>query len=137
MIRSMKKRVITIASVLIVVVAVAAVCMSLSRPAASPSSVYYSVPYAQAKRMPVTGKCVAEKTTHTISASQRSTIEQMAMSHLYDVPAGTNVDIHIATYADDTVTGSDHYPDKYGSYNFTLGKQKNGDWMFTAFTRCS
>ena len=55
---------------------------------------------------------------------------------IYDVPAGTNVDVSVATYnGTDTVTGSLAYGDQYGSYNVTLNKQSDG-WRYTQFVGC-
>lgn len=55
---------------------------------------------------------------------------------IYDVPAGTNVEVNVATYnTTDSITGSLAYPKEYGSYNFTLTKQSDG-WRFTTFTGC-
>lgn len=107
-----------------------------TRPAATAKSLSYGMTYADAKRMPLATKCLEKNSTLTISAGDRSTVEQVAMLHLYDVPAGTNVDVLIASYAKDRVTGSEHYPAKYGSYNFAMGKQSNGDWQFTKFEHC-
>lgn len=92
--------------------------------------------YANAKRLPVTASCLVADDSLTISASQRNNIEQTAMSHLYDVPAGTNVDVLIASLSDDMMTGSDRYAGDFGSYNFSLKKVTNGDWHFTSFERC-
>jgi hypothetical protein len=58
-----------------------------------------------------------------------------AVSYLIDVPAGTNVDVKIASRSDSKVTGSDHYPAKYGNYNFVLSKQSS-NWVVTDFKRC-
>jgi|GEM_PF-1557002 len=58
-------------------------------------------------------------------------------SEIYDVPAGTNVQVNVATYSDsDMVTGSLIYPEQYGSYNYMLMKS-GGSWQFTQFTRCN
>lgn len=56
---------------------------------------------------------------------------------IYDVPAGTNVDVSISAYvsSSDTVTGSLAYSNEYGNYNFMLQKQ-NDVWRYVAFIRC-
>ena len=58
-----------------------------------------------------------------------------ALLYLSDVPAGTNVDVKLASYAPNEVTGTDYYPAKYGNYNFTMEKQSDG-WHFTDFKHC-
>ena len=55
---------------------------------------------------------------------------------IYDVPAGTHVDVSVASYnGTDTVKGSLLYSGQYGSYNVTLTKQNDG-WRYTQFTGC-
>jgi len=56
---------------------------------------------------------------------------------IYDVPAGTNVDVNIATYdaQSSTIGGSLAYAAPHGSYNFLLQKQSDG-WRYVAFIRC-
>lgn len=57
-------------------------------------------------------------------------------SYIYDVPAGTNVDVNIATYTENNkITGSLIYSKPYGSYNFTLTK-KSDAWSYSKFTGC-
>jgi hypothetical protein len=64
-------------------------------------------------------------------------MEMAAISYLNDVPAGTVVDVKIASFSEDKVTGSDRYPAKYGNYNFVLAKQNgDGGWRVTGFERC-
>ncbi len=91
--------------------------------------------YAKAKATTPAATCLAENKALTISAEERSAIEMSAVSYLIDVPAGTNVDVKVATYSDEKVTGSDHYPAKYGNYNFVMAKQRS-NWIITDFTRC-
>lgn len=91
--------------------------------------------YAEAKKTPLAGACLEEDPAITLSADDRFTVELAAMSHLIDVPAGTNVDVKIASYSADAVTGSDRYPAEYGNYNFVMTKQ-SGDWQITEFKHC-
>lgn len=132
----MKKRnLLFIGLGILVIIAASVTVYMLNRPTAA-TPVRYAVSYATAKSMPITAKCLAENAKPTISAGDRNTVEQVAMSHLSDVPAGTNVEIVIASYSKDYVTGSDYYPDTYGSYNFAMNKRANGDWQFTDFQHC-
>lgn len=117
---------------IIVILAAALTTYVLTRPSAATITPQY---YAKAKATPVVDKCLSANKSLKISASDRSTVEMIAMSHLIDVPAGTNVDVRIASYSKEKVTGSDIYPSKYGSYNFALEKQ-NGNWTVTSFQRC-
>lgn len=133
----MKKRnIILVGTALLAVILVGTTVYIHLQPAATAKSLSYGMMYADAKRMPLATKCLEKNSTLTISAGDRSTVEQVAMLHLYDVPAGTNVDVLIASYTKDQVTGSEHYPAKYGSYSFTMHKQSNGDWHFTKFEHC-
>ena len=91
--------------------------------------------YAKAKATPATAKCQDEASSLKLPSGARNDIELSAISYLTDVPAGTNVDVKLASYSADKVTGSDRYPEKYGNYNFTLQKQ-NGSWAVTGFNRC-
>lgn len=91
--------------------------------------------YAKAKNAPMSGKCLEENPTVKIASDDRTNLEYVAMSHLIDVPGGTNVDVKIASYSEEQVTGSNRYPDEYGSYNFVLAKQ-NSNWVITEFKRC-
>lgn len=57
-------------------------------------------------------------------------------SHIHDAPAGTNVDVNIASYSNnDTITGSLIYSGNHGSYNFTLTSRPEG-WRYATFTGC-
>jgi hypothetical protein len=118
------------AAALIFVAAGSVVAYKLTRPASKVPTTY-----AAARRTPVAGKCLEQSVALTVLPDDRNTIELAAISYLIDVPAGTNVDVKIASYSKDVITGSDRYPSKYGSYNFTMNKQ-NGDWIITGFTRC-
>lgn len=92
--------------------------------------------WAKAKTTPATGACLKANDKLDVPANVRSDIELTAMTYLIDVPAGTNVDIKLATYSTTTATGSDYYPDKYGTYNFAMSKDSSG-WRITEFKRCS
>lgn len=102
----------------------------VTRPSATPDT------YAKAKTTQASAKCLVEDTTLAIPHDQRDAIELAAVSYLVDVPAGTNVDVKIAKYAKDEVTGADYYPSKYGTYNFAMAKQSD-NWIITDFKRCS
>lgn len=102
---------------------------------ASDQQAIVSSNYVDAKSTPVSGRCLSESPELKIGSSDRGRLELIAMSHLMDVPAGTEVDINFATYSYDQATGSSTYPEKYGSYNFVLTK-KSGDWAVAEFKRC-
>lgn len=78
-----------------------------------------------------------------IPTAESTYITNAAMTGIIDVPAGTNVDVHIETYDGTNATGTSVYPDKYGSYNFTVKKTGNdstdtytGGWLITEIKAC-
>ncbi len=91
--------------------------------------------WAKAKATKATVACLAANSKLSVPKSVRNDIEMRAVGYLSDVPAGTNVDVKLATYSQATVTGSDYYPAKYGTYNFAMTKQSDG-WRFTDFKHC-
>jgi hypothetical protein len=114
----------------IAIVAVAAVILYMaSRPGITPTK------YAEAVRTPASETCLKSNPAVTVPAGVRNSIELSAISYLMDVPAGTNVDVKLASYSTQHVTGSDQYPAKFGSYNFVMNKQR-GDWIITDFKHC-
>ncbi len=124
----------------IVVVAVALiVSILLIRANANGASLPAFIGIKDARVLPQDGKCLANNaTTKARTEAQQGLGENDGFwtSYIYDVPAGTNVDVNIATYNEtDSVTGSLVYSNNYGSYNFTATKQAN-EWRYTAFTRC-
>jgi len=91
--------------------------------------------YTKATAAPTAGACLNENSALEV-IKDRNAIELSAISYLIDVPAGTHVDVKIASHTADSVTGSDRYPSQYGSYNFVLEKENN-DWVVTKFQRCN
>jgi hypothetical protein len=87
-----------------------------------------------------TKPCAKSNDAAKLSSQERNSVEMAAISYIIDVPAGTNVDVNVASVTDDTVVGSDIYPAKYGSYNFTLKHVQpdtNGTgWAVTSFKPC-
>ena len=98
-----------------------------------------SISTQQARALPTDETCLAN------NSSIKTQVEKMDglsedfgpwTSHIYDVPAGTNVDVAINSYnGSDSITGSLAYSGDYGSYNFTLTKQADGRG-YTRFTGC-
>lgn len=85
--------------------------------------------------------CLTGDKALTIPAAGRSGIEMAAASQLTDVPAGTTTTVNIATYDGETATGSEIYPQQYGSYNFTAQKRPGAaanqqSWDITTFRTC-
>lgn len=99
-----------------------------------------SISMKQASALPKNSPCAPNSATVKGQVQRINGLNEEAgpwTSYIYDVPAGTNVDVNIASYSgEDTVTGSLIYSDNYGSYNFTLTKQSGG-WRYTAFTGCN
>ena len=80
-----------------------------------------------------------------IPVKDRTGIENAVVTSIIDIPAGTNVDVRIATFSDTEVTGSAIYPDAYGSYNYVVKKASTSDasssdyfagWKVTSFVAC-
>lgn len=91
--------------------------------------------WKKAKATKATVACLKTNDTLNVPDGIRSDIEMSAMTYLIDVPAGTEVDVNLASYSANRVTGSDFYPDKFGTYNFTLQKD-DGNWRVTEFKHC-
>lgn len=109
---------------------------SQAPPTETSESLLTSNRYAEAREEPTHGlKCLGGDTAIDLPAEERTDIEYTSMSHVYDIPAGTELDVNIASYSDDTVTGSNLYEGDYGNYNFVLSKQ-NGNWAVTEYKRC-
>jgi hypothetical protein len=123
-----KRNIALVAVVILAVAAVGVILYALSRPTLAPTT------YVAAKATPASSKCLEQSATLAVIEG-RDAMEQAAISYLTDVPAGTNVDVKIASFSEDAVTGSARYPAKYGNYNFTLTKQ-GGSWQVTGFEHC-
>jgi len=126
----MRKRTIILVSVgVLVLLTAGGAVYAATRTTATPHF------WAKAKAARATVACLAADSKLTVPKSARNNIEMRAVSYLSDVPAGTNVDVKLATYSPARVTGSDYYPAKYGTYNFTMTKDSDG-WRFTSFRHC-
>ncbi|HSX33037.1 MAG TPA: hypothetical protein VLF91_01735 [Candidatus Saccharimonadales bacterium] len=85
--------------------------------------------------------CRTENPQLTVPSADRSEIELSAMSKLLTVPAGTHVDVRIATYGSGKATGSIIYPKPYGTYNFSVSKapataKDRASWQLGSFDAC-
>ena len=124
-----KRAILFVAGTLLLILVVSIALYALDQSQVTPET------YAKAKVTPTAEKCLEENAALSV-IPDRDTIELAAISYLIDVPAGTHVEVKIATYSDSKITGSDRYPAKYGSYNFEMAKQ-NGNWNITKFKRCT
>lgn len=111
-----------------------------SKPNANQGTPIAAMSIKQARELPHTATCVSNypPTKATVeSIPGLSEDSGIYVGEIYDVPAGTNVDVNIATYdsPSNTIGGSLAYQEPYGSYNFLLQKQDDG-WRFVAFIRC-
>lgn len=94
----------------------------------------------QAQVLPHSDKCLVNNAAlKTRAEKQKGLGEEDGLwtSYIYDVPAGTNVDVSISSYDEGKgiITGSLAYPEQYGSYNFTLTKHMD-IWSYSKFTGC-
>jgi hypothetical protein len=71
-----------------------------------------------------------------ISASEQTDIFNAVVTSITDIPAGTEVNVYVASYDNATTNGSIVYAGDYGSYNFTATKQ-SGAWRVKTFEMCS
>lgn len=95
---------------------------------------------AQARELPESGTCATNNAEVKATAESQPSLGEdsgIYTGQIYDVPAGTNVDVNISSYdPNKSVGGSLVYSDGYGKYNFTLSQQ-GSVWRYTAFTRCN
>lgn len=99
---------------------------------------------AQAQRVTERLACLedAEGPNLNIGTEARSAIENMVVSSIIDVPAGTNVDVYLRTYDGASATGLATYAGRYGSYNFTAKHTSGstdssfGGWKIIRFDAC-
>lgn len=134
------KKIVIFVSIAALVVAVALIAgLVLTRTDANGASEPASISIKAARALPKDNKCLANNaTTKSKVQAQEGLSEDGGFwtSYIYDVPAGTNVDVSIATYnGSDSITGSLAYSDQYGSYNFIATKQADG-WRYTHFANC-
>ena len=124
-----KRTILIVAACAALILTVGGAAYTMTRTTATPHF------WAKAKATRATVACLAANQHLNVPKSVRSDIEQNALLYLQDVPAGTNVDVRLATYSAASVTGSDYYPAAYGNYNFTMTKGSDG-WRITDFKRC-
>ena len=66
-----------------------------------------------------------------------SNFEETESSAIADVPAGTNYDVTINSYANNTVKGTMTYEKDYGTYNYTNQKlPAHGQWKLMSVIAC-
>jgi hypothetical protein len=98
-----------------------------------------SISMKQSQAMPSTDKCLANNAAIKREVQALKGLSEdggLWTSYIYDVPAGTNVDVNVATHnKKGVVTGSLAYDKPYGSYNFTITRQSDG-WRYTQFSGC-
>ncbi len=135
-----RKRLVIIGVIVVAIVLVACVIsFAILRPAPDNDTALNAMSTKQALALPKDAACLSN------NASVKTQVEGLPSlgedggiwtEEIYDLPAGTNANVSVATYDNSgSVTGSLAYPKQYGSYNFTLTKHSDG-WRFTQFTRC-
>lgn len=139
-----KKLLYTIATVVVLLVAVSLVWLFISQNSSKSKTnqgmSLAAISVKQARGLRHTASCVGN------NPATKATVEALPglgensgiyTEEIYDVPAGTNVDVSIATYDSPSYTlgGSLTYSNEYGRYNFLLQKQSDG-WRYVAFIRC-
>lgn len=123
----------------IVVITIAATAIFITQTRANQSPQLSPITKEDAKALAATERCFANDPTIKSQVVAQPHLSEDAgpwTSYIYDVPAGTNVDVNIATYTDASkITGSLAYSEPYGSYNFSIEKQGE-EWRYTHFTGC-
>lgn len=73
-----------------------------------------------------------------LSSTDKNDIENVVIGTVIDIPAGTNVDVHVKSYDNTGATGTSVYESTYGSYNFTAKKTNGsqGNWTVSQFVAC-
>jgi hypothetical protein len=142
----MKKKLLMGGGVILGIIAIVIVILLMRGTSASQENILTDSTYKEARvETPDSKPCEANDDKVRISSQERSDIEMTAISYLIDVPAGTNVDVRLASVSNDTVSGSAIYPDEFGKYNFTAVKQSENAantsstkvWRLTAFKPCN
>jgi len=66
-----------------------------------------------------------------------SNFEEVEGEAIADIPAGTNYDLTINSYANNTVKGTMTYDKNYGTYNYTTQKlPAHGQWKLVSVVAC-
>lgn len=135
----MKNKLIVIIGA-VVIIAGGAIYLAVQHNSAQASTGLAAINTKQALALPRDAACLANNDSIKTQVEALPQLSEQAgpwTSQIYDVPAGTNVDVNVNNYnGGDTVTGSLIYPKQYGSYNYTLTKQTDG-WRFTQFAGCN
>ena len=140
-IKSANSRKLTVVLSLAGVVAIAGIIGAtlFSKANAVEKYAYNPLSIKQALALPKNGTCLANNDTiKTTVEGQKGLGEDDGLwtSQIYDIPAGTVVNVNISSYnQSDTITGSLSYPKQYGSYNFSVTKQADG-WRYVRFVGC-
>lgn len=138
----MKNKLLLTAIALLLIVGAAGIFVALHR-----SKSISSTNVAQAKASPAKESCKKADPNVRIATAERNTIELAVISHIINVPAGTNVDVHLADYSPSSTpssaSGAINYQGDYGTYNFAAEKSQpqtshpqQMDWVITSFVRC-
>ncbi len=98
----------------------------------------------QAHYPPEPDACLANNDDPSLKldAADQANIVDAVVGTVIDIPAGTNVDVHVKTYDETNATGTSVYESTYGAYNFTAkkhnakGNSNQGSWVVTDFVAC-
>lgn len=140
-VRMMKKLLVTLIIAGIVIVSVTAALFLINQGTSFSGTTLAEIKKTLNEDSPV---CLKNSSTATVTATDQYGLETAVLSSISDVPAGTNVDILVATFSDTEATGSAKYADGYGTYNFvvknvldaTTNGQTQSVWETTSFVAC-
>ncbi len=89
--------------------------------------------------------CVQDRDNPNLSvkSEDQTFIANAVTLSIIDVPAGTNVDVHLKSYSESGASGTAIYSGKYGRYNLVASKTSSntsndyeGGWKITSFEVC-
>lgn len=88
--------------------------------------------------------CLESSKTVSIPAKDEHGLQTAVVTAIIDVPAGTNVDVRVASMNATEATGSSKYDGNYGAYNYVAEKvaelssndQTPSIWKVTSFVAC-
>jgi len=136
-----KKLLISFLAIGIVIISVIAVLLFVNRDTSFTGTTLSEIQKTLKDDSPA---CLTSSKTVSIPAKDEHGLETAVVMAIIDVPAGTNVDVRVASITATKATGSSKYDGNYGTYNFVAEKvsdspssdQTPSIWKVTSFVAC-
>ena len=132
------KRKISIVTAVVLVVMSAGVIVALTR-----QQQFSPVTLSVARNSGDGTACIQKQKNAKLTVSKQDAdyVGNAAALSIIDIPAGTNVDVHLKTFSSTAATGTAVYDGTYGSYNFVATKTAASDgftngWQINEFKAC-